>query len=99
MKNSEQQASFNLSTYLLLAIPLSIYLYKNGIESEDIKNFVFWCWIVSFSITVILFVMGDANSGDPLKYKKTVFYFCSFGTVNLILWVFFKVIKFIGQAI
>lgn len=43
--------------------------------------------------------MGDTNSGDPLGYKKTAFFFCSFGTVTLILWVFFKVIEFIGQAI
>ena len=92
MSSVNQGNGINLYLLLLLALPLSVWLYKNGIEIEDIRNFVFWIWIVCIFLVFLVMGLGDSQDGDPLKYRKLFIFLPGFFIVNFILWVFMKLV-------
>ena len=93
MSSVNQGNGINLSPLLLLlALPLSVWFYKNGIEIEDIRNFVFWIWVVCLVLIFTVMAIGSSQDGNPLKYRKLYIFITGFFIVNFILWVFMKLV-------
>ncbi len=90
MSESNQSPGIKLTPLLLLAIPLAMYSHSKGIGIEDIRNYLFWIWIVCFVATFAIMTIGESNTKNPMHFKKSVMAFGMFGTVNFILWLFAK---------
>ena len=92
MSNVNGSNGISITPLFLLALPLSIWFYKNGIEVEDIRNFVFWIWIASLVLVFLVMTLGNSQDGNPLKYRRLSIFFSGFFLVNFILWGFMKLV-------
>lgn len=81
-----------LPLLLLLAIPLALYMHKNGITVENMASLLFWIWIVFFILSFVL----TGIFVETGKMKRILPVCVGFFAVNFLAWLFAKYLIVFG---